>query len=186
LTASIILNRVFPAAAKPVIKPPSGTYAGTVKATATCATKGVALRYTLDGSEPTYRSPGVGKGIFINESSTLKVASFPKGATPLNQSATATATYSVGASTKTSATPVITPGSGTFPRDTKIKITTNQKGAKIHFSAQLGDETPLSPTEEYTKPIVLYHTGTWTIRARTVAQGFNASPVVTATFTVPQ
>ncbi len=185
-TGTIILNRVFAAAAKPIIKPPSGTYTGAVKATATCATKGVVLLYTLDGSEPTYRSPGVGKGVLIHESSTLKVAAFPRGATPLNQSATAIANYSIGASAKTAASPVITPGSGTYPRGTKIKIATNQKGAKILFSAQLGEETPSSPTEEYPKPIELYHTGTWTIRARTVATGFNASPVVTATFTVPQ
>ncbi len=186
LTGMIILNRVFPAAAKPVIKPPTGTYAGTVRATATCATKGVLLRYTLDGSEPTYRSPGLGKSILINESSTLKVAAFPKGAKPLNQSATATATYSIGASTKTSATPVITPGGGTFPRGTEVKIATNQKGAEILFSAQAGDETPYPLTLKYAKPIELYHPGIWTIRARTVTPGFNASPVVTATFTVPQ
>jgi hypothetical protein len=74
-------RRSLPASVfRPLIQPESGTFTNTltVRLMPTPSPQGprVEIRYTLDGSEPTARSPAYDRPIALAHSATLKAAAF--------------------------------------------------------------------------------------------------------------
>ena len=84
----------LPEVATPILLPSPGYSAGPVTVTATCATAGAVIHYTVDGSTPTESSPvlngGIVLGSWVSPAITLKVIA---GASGYNSSEVVSATY---------------------------------------------------------------------------------------------
>ena len=76
----------------PVFSVNPGTYSVEQSVELSCATEGVTIHYTLDGSEPSEQSMVYGGAISITESATLKAIAIDADG---NKSAVATAVYSI-------------------------------------------------------------------------------------------
>jgi pimeloyl-ACP methyl ester carboxylesterase len=76
--------------APPTFSPGSGSYNSAKSVTISCATSGATIRYTIDGTEPSSRSPAYSGAISVATNTTLKAKAFKSGVTT---SATAEATY---------------------------------------------------------------------------------------------
>ncbi|MCR5836754.1 MAG: discoidin domain-containing protein [Lachnospiraceae bacterium] len=95
---------------------PSGAYQGNQTININCATKGVEIRYTTDGSTPNANSKLYIPGIKINQTTTIKAIAYRKG---MIESGVVTATYTInGGSELPTEPPTETPTQpGTNPGD---------------------------------------------------------------------
>ena len=84
----------FKAAAKPTFSPAAGRYTEAQTVTISCATEGVAIYYTIDGSTPTASSTRYTSPITIGETTTLKAIAVNGDG---EESSVATARYVIGA-----------------------------------------------------------------------------------------
>ena len=82
-------------AATPAFSPAGGTYSSAQNVTISCATAGAAIRYTTDGSTPTSSSAQYTGPIAVTGTKTIKAIAMAAG---MNNSAVATATYTIGSS----------------------------------------------------------------------------------------
>jgi len=78
--------------ATPVFDPPGGIYTSPQTISISCATLGVTILYTTDGSEPHSQSPVYQSPLNIDLSSTIKAKAFRDG---WKDSKTASATYTI-------------------------------------------------------------------------------------------
>ena len=122
--------------AVPTATPTAGTFTAAPLVTLASATSGAAIRYTLDGSDPTataalYRYPFV-----VSATTTVKARAFKTGMT---QSALTTAAYAVDAAGAT-ATPTITPAGGTFTTRRTVTIA-GAGGATLRYTTNGADPT---------------------------------------------
>jgi hypothetical protein len=77
------LQEIHQGTTEPVtIQPDGGTFAQPITVTLSCPTPGAAIRYTLDGSEPTARSPEYRSPLTVSRNSTLKAAAIKAGLRP--------------------------------------------------------------------------------------------------------
>ncbi len=76
--------------ATPYFTPPGGTFGSPQMVSIECATLGVTIYYTLDGTEPISSSPIYSEPISIDEKTTIKAKAFRPG---MQDSKTAKATY---------------------------------------------------------------------------------------------
>lgn len=90
-----------PAVATPTFSPAGGSYSTTQTVTISTATAGSTIRYTVDGSTPTASSTLYGGPISVPTTRTVTAIGFKAG---LANSATATATYTIGTTTPVSCT----------------------------------------------------------------------------------
>lgn len=81
-----------PQVATPTFSPAGGTFTSAQNVTISCATAGVTIRYTIDGSEPTSSSIQYTGSIPVSATSTIKAKAFASGMT---DSATVSATYTI-------------------------------------------------------------------------------------------
>jgi RHS repeat-associated protein len=93
-----------PTVATPVFTPGGGSYPTATNVVITCATPGAAIYYTTNGITPTTLDTFIynGSSVFLNCSVTLKAKAFAFG---YDDSATATATYSINCAPTVSAGP---------------------------------------------------------------------------------
>lgn len=71
-------NRV----ATPTFSPSGGTFTSPVEVTINCATEGVTIRYTLDGSDPLETSPEYSEKITVSATTTLQAKAWKDGMEP--------------------------------------------------------------------------------------------------------
>lgn len=153
---------------QPTFSPAAGAVAAGTKITITQASAD-AIRYTLDGTNPTkttgtvYSSP-----IEITTGTTIKAIAIEGD--EVSNIATAIYTISVTA-------PTFDPYTGTYPIGTTISLTS--AGNTIYYTTN-GD-TPTTSSTEYTDPIVL--TESMTVKAIAVDGYGNESAVKSATYT---
>ena len=81
--------------ATPTFSPVAGTYSAAQSVTISCATSGATIRYTTDGSTPTSSSTVYSGPITVSKTTTIKAYATAGGMT---DSAVATATYTISAS----------------------------------------------------------------------------------------
>ncbi|MDY0335285.1 MAG: lamin tail domain-containing protein [Bacteroidales bacterium] len=82
----------------------------------------------------------------------------------------------------TVATPVFTPGSGTYTNPVSVTITCETPGAAIYYTTDGSDPTELS--QPYTIPITISQTTT--LKARAFLDGYNPSYITTAQYVFPE
>ena len=124
-------------AATPTFSPAAGTYSSSQSITISTATSGATIRYTVDGTTPTFASPVYTGAVTVAVSSTLKARAFKTDNAP---SAAATADYIIDGTRV--ALPAIGPGSGRFASGQQVTISSLTTGATIRYTTN-----GLDPTE---------------------------------------
>ncbi len=179
------INNVFadgyvpvPTVATPVFSVAGGTYSSAQSIAITCATAGAAIRYTLDGTEPTASSTLYSSPLNIASTTTLKAKAFK---TDMNASVTAAATYTIGtAPVETVATPVFSVAGGTYTSVQNVSITCATAGATIRYTTN-GTE-PTATSSLYSSPLTI--SATTTLKAKAFKSGMNDSATTAATYTI--
>ena len=161
--------------ATPTFAPLDGaTFTGSQAVTLACATPGAAIRYTLDGSEPTAGSALYTVPLQLTQTTTVKARAFVAG---MADSAVASASYTRLAQV---GTPVFAPVSGTtFVSAQAVTITCATPGAAIRYT--LDGSEPTAASALYTAPVQL--TQTTTVKARAFVAGMADSAAASATYT---
>lgn len=85
-------TQALPAAAAPVFSPSGGTFSNSVTVGITSATSGAAIRYTMDGTDPTAASSLYSQPLVFTTTTTLKARSFKSD---MSDSAVTAATYTL-------------------------------------------------------------------------------------------
>jgi hypothetical protein len=167
-------------AATPTFSPGAGTYSGTQTVTITDGTAGATIFYTLDGSTP---------GTTVGGSTQQYTTALTVGASEtINALATAAgfATSAVGSASYVittqapAATPVITPGTGTYTGAQTVSITDGTAGATIYYT--LDGSAPTVGSTKYTGTFQV--TATTTVNAIATAPGFATSATGTSVITI--
>jgi alpha-tubulin suppressor-like RCC1 family protein len=115
--------------AAPTMNPPTGAYPAPQTVHITTTTPSAVIRYTIDGTEPGFRSAIYSAALVIDASTTLKAKAFKADWTP---SASTTAAY--GINTGGVSAPTFTPGSGTYPTHQSVTISVSTPGASIYYT----------------------------------------------------
>lgn len=173
------VNEVFAkgngaAAADPAFNIKGGSYETAQNIILTCSTADAAIRYTLDGSEPTVESTLYQEPISITETTTIKAKAFKEG---LTDSATVSAVYTIGTAV---ATPEFDPQGGTYTEAQSITITCTTEGAAIHYTTD-GTE-PTAESSQYAEPINVE--STTTVKAKAFKESLTESVTASADYTI--
>jgi serine protease len=171
---------------KPVLSHASGTYsmplAVTISYAAGQSSSNTHIRYTLNGSEPTFNSfiylPSQGDQLILNYGVTLKAKAFKVGG---GESESQTAVYV--SNTPKVATPVINPGTGTYNQGTQIAITTSTSGATIRYRTDGRTPSFFYPGTLYSGPLTLTP-GNYAIVARGYKDGYYKSDTASADISI--
>jgi hypothetical protein len=158
----------------PVISPNGGTFVGSTSVTISSPQSLASIYYTLDGSTPTITSALYVSPIAVSQTETIKAIAYVPGSAA---STPASATFVI---VPQSTAPVITPDGGTFSSAQLVTITDSTSNAAIFYTVD--GSTPTSASTPYTSPLTV--ASDETIKAIAVVNGFGASQVTTAVFTV--
>ena len=162
-------------AAQPVISPAGGTYTTIQTATITDTTTGATIYYTTDGSTPTANSTKYTAPLTVSQTLTVKAIATAAG---YAQSPMTSATYTI--NLPVAATPVISPGGGTYTTSQTVTITDATGGATIFYT--IDGSTPTSNSTPYTVPLTVSQPET--VRAIATGTGYTQSAVAAASFTI--
>ena len=160
--------------ATPIFSPAPGTYQGSVKVSILCFTRGAAIRYTTDGSDPTSSSSQYSSHLTFTSTTTLKAKAFKSG---MIDSDVASGTYYIGG--EKVATPAFSPVPGNFTGSVIVNILCATNGATIRYTTD--GNNPTSTSSQYSGPLTL--TFTTTLKVRAFKTGMTASDVVSGTYT---
>jgi alpha-tubulin suppressor-like RCC1 family protein len=128
-------------AATPSFDPPPGSYAESQAVAISTSTPAAAVRYTLDGSEPTRASTLYAAPVLVDWTGTLRAKAFAAGHAP---SASASAGYTIANS---SVAPVsFDPAEGSYATTRDVVLTSATPGAVIHYTTNGLDPTPSDPS----------------------------------------
>ena len=173
---------VLPAVAPPTLSPSSGTYNMPIQVTIGYGSgqsgSNTNIRYTLNGDEPVDESfifiPEQGDTLYLNYGVTLRARAWVRdnGLGRVLESDVAAATYT--SSTPKVATPVITPGEGSYSQGQQFTIATTTPGATIRYRTDGRAPSFFYPGTDYTGPITL-DTGQFEIVARGYKDGYYKS-----------
>ena len=162
-------------AAAPVVTPASESFNGNtanLTVTMTDATTGAVIYYTTDGTTPTINSPVYTVPISLSESATIQALASAPG---YLQSAVTTETY---VNTSQVATPVFTPGGGTYTQPVLVTISEATSGATIYYTTD--GSTPTTSSSVYTAPLTVG--ASETLNAIAVLSGFANSQMASANY----
>ena len=166
-------------ATTPTFSPGSGTYSGPQSVTIADATPGATIYYTANGTTPTTASTKYTGPVTVSASETLRAIAVASG---LNNSAVASATYTINSGTGggPTAAPTFTPAAGTYTGPQSVTIADSIAGATIYYTTN--GMTPTTASAVYSGPISVG--ASETLEAIAVAAGQTASAVATAAYTI--
>ena len=163
--------------ATPTFTPAGGSYTSAQSVTIADSTSGAAIHYTTDGSTPTASSATYSGPVTVAATETLNAIGVVSGD---NNSAVATASYTIGSTTPTVATPTFTPAGGTYSTTQSVTIADSTSGAAIHYTTD--GSTPTASSATYTGAISVATTKT--VKAIGTLSGSTSSAVASATYTI--
>ncbi len=166
---------IAPPAAKPVFAPAAGTYISGPSVSIADSTPGATIYYTVDGTAPTTSSQQYTGAIDVSSTEELSAMAVAPG---FSQSATATASYTI---TPPAATPVFSPGGGSYAGPQSISISDSTPGASIYYTTN--GATPSTASTLFTGPISA--ASTQCIHAVAIAPGYSLSAVASAAYSFP-
>jgi len=175
--ATYTANFTQPTVSQPSISPNGGTFTSSVSVTLTCATTGVTIYYTTNGTAPTTNSLIYSSPFAVNSTITVKAKSFKSG---YADSAIASATFTINTTQAAVATPTITPDGGTFTNSLKVTLNCKTAGTKIHYTIDGTDPTSNSTLYKATGISI---TNTVTLKAKAF-KGTNTSATVAEAYTI--
>lgn len=159
--------------ATPALSPAPGTFSSPTSVSMSCATQGTAIRYTIDGTEPTASSPAYAAALTLTAgNTTIKAKGFKDGC---ETSDTVSGTYTVTISCKVAA-PVLSPASGSA---TSVKITCATQGANIYYT--IDGSVPTEKSSKFTAPVTI--TKNTTIKAKAFKSECTESDTASGTYT---
>ena len=160
----------LPQVATPVIAPDGGTDDEPITVTVTCPTDGAAIRYTLDGSEPTETDTLYTGPFDIDAAGTLKARAFKDG---MAASETASAVFEF-----VVANPTITPDGGSFVNGVDVMLACPTDGAEMWYTLDGAEPVQGEPALRYTGPVTVMESGV--VKVKAFKDGFDSSAVVTS------
>ena len=163
-----------PQVSTPTFTPAAGTYSSAQSVAIACATGGVTIRYTTDGSEPTMSSTTYASPLFVGTSTTVKAKAWKAGL-PTSETATATYTMNFG----TLGAPSVSPASGTYTGSTSVTMS-SVAGATIRYTTNGAEPTAASPIYSASVPVEV----TSTIKAKAFHPDYVTSATTTRTYTI--
>ena len=165
----------------PVFSPPAGIYNEPVQVAISTQTPEASIRYTLDGTEPSETVGNLYMGpVNISQTTTIKAIAFKTG---MNTSLISNASYVINIIIPEVAAPMFSHPSGTYYQPINLSISTTTENAQIRYTT---DGTLPSPTHGtvYQSPIHISSDTNLFIQAIAYRDGWNSSPVVSASYTV--
>jgi len=168
-----------PTVATPTFSPGAGTYTGSQSVTISDATSGATIYYTTNNTTPSSTSTKYTGPISVAASETIEAIAELSGE---NNSAVATAAYTISASTV--ATPTFSPGAGSYTSSQSVTINDATSGASCYYTLTAGTTgaTPSTSSTRYTSAIAV--TATSVLESLCAASGDNNSAVATAAYTI--
>jgi hypothetical protein len=168
-SATYIIN-----AAPPSVSPsPWTTYNTPQSVTLTDSSPGAAIYYTTNGSTPTTASTRYTGPIAVATTTTINAIAAGNG---YGASTVASATYYINA-----AAPVSSPSPWTtYSTPQSVTLTDSSSGVTIYYTTN--GSTPTTASTRYTAPIAV--STTTTINAMAAGNGYGASVVASATYTI--
>ncbi|MBI9031592.1 chitobiase/beta-hexosaminidase C-terminal domain-containing protein [bacterium] len=168
-----------PTVATPVISPAEGQYNDEVQVSITCATDGATIYYTLDGNDPTTASSVYSGPFSLNDDTTVKAFATKAD---YNDSAIASALYTVLVTPTIVETPVITPATGTYYTEQEVSITCATDGATIYYTTN--GSAPTTSSLEYQAPFMV--SATTTVKALAVKAELTDSEIAESIITIEE
>ncbi|MBN8523820.1 MAG: chitobiase/beta-hexosaminidase C-terminal domain-containing protein [Planctomycetes bacterium] len=176
--------------ARPLATPAAGTYAAPIAVALSCATPGAAIRYTLDGSEPTERSPRYVAPIQVASTTTVYARAFGGTVTvrvwrfqvrlpAVFPSGVLAARYVIQGQTQQVATPVITPAGGLYRAEFPATATTATPDAVLRYRL---DGTDPSSDDPQLPGAGVAIAASATLRVRGFRDGWTPSAPASATY----
>ncbi len=169
------LNNGATAAPSPFFNPVGGIYTSAQSVTLTDSIPGAAIYYTLDGTTPTTGSTLYTGPVKLSATTTVNAIATASG---YGNSPVTSATYTINITTPTVATPVFTPGAGTYTSAQSVTLADSTPGAAIYYT--LNGSTPTTASTPYTGAFTV--STTTTVNAIAVATGYTNSSVGSATY----
>jgi uncharacterized protein (TIGR02145 family) len=165
---------VIGVASSPTFSPAAGTYSTAQNVSLGSATTGATIYFTTDGSVPTTASTKYsGAAIPVVASESIQAIAVAGG---MATSPVANAAYGIGS---TSA-PTFAPAAGTYSSVQTVVLSSATSGATIYYT--LDGSSPTSASTKYNDTAIAV-TGSETIKAIAIANGFTSSPAV-AVYTI--
>jgi fibronectin type 3 domain-containing protein len=167
--------------AEPTFSPQGGTYDQDQQVTIECATTGVTIHYTTDGTMPTSLSPVYGSPIGVSGDGTSMTISAIGVCPGMDDSVVHVESYLI--SYAQVSTPAFSPPGGTYSEDQEVTITCVTGGATIHYTTD--GTTPTAASPVYGSPVVVAGDGTeMTIGAIAVCDGMLNSETRSESYTI--
>jgi alpha-tubulin suppressor-like RCC1 family protein len=163
--------------ATPSMTPAGGTYTSAQSVTISTATSGSTLRYTLDGTDPTFRSPIYAAPIAVSAPTTIKAKAFK---TDWTSSAVTTAAYVFNYGGVD--IPTFAPPGGSYTTTQTVAIATTTAGATIHYTTTGLDPTESDPTIASGNTVTV--TKSQRLKAKAFFSGSPSSAVRIADYTI--
>lgn len=161
--------------ATPSITPSTSAFSTPQAVALTTTTAGAAIRYTVDGSEPSASSAVYAQALLIEATTTLKAQAFR---TDWSDSALASATLTI--TPGTLSTPVASPSGGWIGASQHVTLVADA-GTEIRYTLDGTEPTDLST--QYTTGVAIPSTGA-TLKARAFRTGWTGSGIATAVYQI--
>jgi alpha-tubulin suppressor-like RCC1 family protein len=162
----------FGTAVAPTMTPGTGGYTSSADVTLATTTPGATIKYTIDGSTPTWASSLYSTSLTIDTTMTVKARAFRVDY--VDSSVTA-GTYTI-----TAAAPTFDPGAGAYSAGQAITVSTATAGATIRYTTTGVDPTSFSTGIASGGTIIV---GNFTLKAKTFKTGTTDSAVASAAYT---
>ena len=164
-------------AASPTLSPAPGTFTAAQTVTLTTSITGGLIRYTTDGTEPGFDSPGYAAPVSVTATTVLKARAFGPDMTG---SASAGGLYRIDLGTVDP--PRFSPGAGTYPTTRVVTLASETSGAFIHYRLDGVDPTQADPALTSGSTLVIDQNAH--LKARAYKAGTPASVVRAAEYRV--
>lgn len=154
----------------PSFSPAAGTFDEARDITLKTSTPSAHIYYTLDGTDPDNGSDEYSTPIHITQNTTIKAITYADGLTK--------SSISEGVFNIRCAQPTFSPAGGDY--DVAQNVIISADGAAIYYA--IGETPTIDEEHKYTAPIAINTTGSHTINAIAVKEGYANSNVASATY----
>ncbi len=154
----------------PSFSPVAGTFDAAQDITLQTSTPSAHIYYTLDGTDPDNGSAEYSIPIHITQNTTIKAITYADGLTK--------SSISEGVFNIRCAQPTFSPAGGDY--DVVQNVIISADGAAIYYA--IGETPTIDEEHKYTAPIAINTTGSHTINAIAVKEGYANSNVASATY----
>jgi LysM repeat protein len=176
-SATYTINHSLPTVSTPTFSPASGSYSSAQSVSLSDATSNATIYYTTNGTTPTTSSTEYSGPITVSSTETLEAMAVAPGD---NNSAVASAAYTITATLPTASTPTFLPAAGAYSSAQSVVLSDATSGATIYYTTD--GTTPTASSTKYTGPVTV--SSTETLQAIAAATGYANSAVTSAAYTI--